>query len=1029
MKLYTGVVENRDDPLKIGRCQCRVVGLHTENKAILPTKDLPWAHPMQPTTSAATSGIGWSPTGPVPGTWVVIMFMDPDEQQPIMLGTIGGIPQSKGAEIAVEESGDNTFANNGVLTDGSGQPVLSGSGVPVTVGSSEAQSKPPADAKPSAPPAEPVDPAQNKDIPTTPPKGSTSDVAKSTAGIKALLAACDKLGLTTKYAKCAVLGIAGGESRWIPQKELYNYSPDRLKEIFTSVNADQIEKYSYATKKGMTRETFFSFFYGPTFRTNGKKPFLGNATDAEGGMYYGRGFIQLTGKDNYKRYGQLTGNDILNNPELLNSDIQKSAEIAVAYIIDRLDNYGTNKGAAFKAMYKPGFYELAKDAVGINSPDIKRLKLEYYEYFLGGKTSDLPTTKDSSPVPSGYTEEQIAAAPPEKRAALREDRSGNYDGLGFTDPNGKYPLRELVDEPDTNRLARGIIEGTCVKYKDTTRKTKVRKAGGGEWNQPHTAYAAQYPFNKVYETESGHVMEFDDTQGNERINIFHRAGTFMEYDPAGTKVEYIVGDNYWIMNRNGNIFVGGTCNITAQGGVNILCNANANIEVQGNTEMIMHGEANIGVAKGLDIAVGNDINIKAGGAINIQSGKSLSIHSGQGMELQASASILNKAGKNIGVEAGGEFLLRSAGITMQSTADIGIKSTNTFTMASGKEFGIKSGAKLKLNSQDVLAVDGSSFVQQSGAAKGLATPASIEDIPAIPDIALKAPVPATAVPTAVADLPEPIRDFDIVAKAETPEEWESAAGKKEANKSYNNTEFKDPENAIKPAADSQTQVGNNVQSKPLNRPDILTRSDFPLTYSISKNFIIGNFIKTVDPLRDSPALPASIGDRGGAKVLTQADLVANFAAWAENIGEPLFELLGPAMGKETRAPMKGASANSKWIITSGFRSTDWKDYGTSEHGKGRAVDFALLSGGGGSSGRSRQFDFVKQIEKILPYNQLILEYRRPGSARNPGSEWQNWIHVSHSQQGNGKMAFTMVDDAVVNAAGQPVKGTRGFYLF
>jgi hypothetical protein len=32
MKFYTGVVENREDPLKIGRCQVRIVGLHTENK-------------------------------------------------------------------------------------------------------------------------------------------------------------------------------------------------------------------------------------------------------------------------------------------------------------------------------------------------------------------------------------------------------------------------------------------------------------------------------------------------------------------------------------------------------------------------------------------------------------------------------------------------------------------------------------------------------------------------------------------------------------------------------------------------------------------------------------------------------------------------------------------------------------------------------------------------------------------------------------------------------------------------------------
>jgi Gp5 N-terminal OB domain len=72
MKLYTGVVENRRDPLKLGRCQVRIVGLHTEQKTVLPTKDLPWAFPMQPVTSAAMNGIGHAPVGPVEGTWVII---------------------------------------------------------------------------------------------------------------------------------------------------------------------------------------------------------------------------------------------------------------------------------------------------------------------------------------------------------------------------------------------------------------------------------------------------------------------------------------------------------------------------------------------------------------------------------------------------------------------------------------------------------------------------------------------------------------------------------------------------------------------------------------------------------------------------------------------------------------------------------------------------------------------------------------------------------------------------------------------
>jgi hypothetical protein len=42
------------------------------------------------------NGIGQSPIGVVEGTWVVVFFKDePDNQQPFMLGTVGGIPVSK----------------------------------------------------------------------------------------------------------------------------------------------------------------------------------------------------------------------------------------------------------------------------------------------------------------------------------------------------------------------------------------------------------------------------------------------------------------------------------------------------------------------------------------------------------------------------------------------------------------------------------------------------------------------------------------------------------------------------------------------------------------------------------------------------------------------------------------------------------------------------------------------------------------------------------------------------------------------
>jgi hypothetical protein len=48
MSLYTGVVENRNDPLKLGRVKVRVHGVHNTDIAILPTEDLPWAIVIQP---------------------------------------------------------------------------------------------------------------------------------------------------------------------------------------------------------------------------------------------------------------------------------------------------------------------------------------------------------------------------------------------------------------------------------------------------------------------------------------------------------------------------------------------------------------------------------------------------------------------------------------------------------------------------------------------------------------------------------------------------------------------------------------------------------------------------------------------------------------------------------------------------------------------------------------------------------------------------------------------------------------------
>ena len=131
---WIGVVEDRMDPEKMGRCRVRIYGYHTDSKIILPTKDLPWATPIQPITSAAISGIGSSPLGPVEGTWVIGFFLDgEDMQQPAIFGTIATKAAKKAFKVQ-EERPKVSNPNDGVLKDGSGNVVVDGQGEPVKAG-------------------------------------------------------------------------------------------------------------------------------------------------------------------------------------------------------------------------------------------------------------------------------------------------------------------------------------------------------------------------------------------------------------------------------------------------------------------------------------------------------------------------------------------------------------------------------------------------------------------------------------------------------------------------------------------------------------------------------------------------------------------------------------------------------------------------------------------------------------------------------------------------------------------------------
>ena len=206
---------------------------------------------------------------------------------------------------------------------------------------------------------------------------------------------------------------------------------------------------------------------------------------------------------------------------------------------------------------------------------------------------------------------------------------------GFYDPQLIYPRH--VNETDVNRLAYSDNHPSTVLRK-ATRLTNIATADfnsvsaadgsvinpsdGGTFDQPPIPHAPIYPYNHVTETEAGHILEFDDTNDNERIHLRHAAGSSLEYTATDT-TQIHKNDNTILTSNNENHYIGGHSNVTIDGHhklfinksqsinnhYNIQIGANANINIQ-----VDSGNVNIVTVQGkINLNAGGDYNVKVGG--------------------------------------------------------------------------------------------------------------------------------------------------------------------------------------------------------------------------------------------------------------------------------------------------------------------------------------------------------------------------------------------------------------------------------
>lgn len=134
--------------------------------------------------------------------------------------------------------------------------------------------------------------------------GQTADTP---ALVDALNAAMALNGIDTKDRICGFLSQAGHESGHFKVKvENLNYSQQGLRKVFPKYFPDDATAFRYARQPAAIAN-----------RVYGGRMGNGNEASGDGFKYRGRGYIQLTGKNNYTACGADIGVDLIANPDYL----------------------------------------------------------------------------------------------------------------------------------------------------------------------------------------------------------------------------------------------------------------------------------------------------------------------------------------------------------------------------------------------------------------------------------------------------------------------------------------------------------------------------------------------------------------------------------------------------------------------------------------------------------------------------------------------------------------------------------------
>jgi len=189
---------------------------------------------------------------------------------------------------------------------------------------------------------------------------------------------------------------------------------------------------------------------------------------------------------------------------------------------------------------------------------------------------------------------------------------------GFADPDGNWPLLDQStespskpiptnDQPEQSRSEYTLAESYTTR--DTlNKKALVDPSHVKQFPQIDTT-APVYPKNKVLRSESGHVIEIDDTTDKERLLHYHKSGTYHEVQAKGNNVTVVNGKDYKLIIDSENVRVLGDCNLVIdancnthiKGNYNVTVDKNYIVNVKGNYNETVKGSQSTQVTGSIDI--------------------------------------------------------------------------------------------------------------------------------------------------------------------------------------------------------------------------------------------------------------------------------------------------------------------------------------------------------------------------------------------------------------------------------------------